>query len=203
MIAFLYVLCCLWLWYPIKVYTPVLKTERVDPRPAGEITSRFDIDEVVKGKSGSILPVKGVLCVGLRFATFRRGNAGEFEVGLQQGNETRGWSVDSDALDDNEFRYFCPGPSFNLMAPFALSVKGRDGTPGKSPTVWLTSDSSLGRANIGGHENTRGLELVVARERRRNPLELIVRDHGAFLVGSLCTLFMGLLSLLWMRRPTV
>jgi hypothetical protein len=202
-IATLFALTCLALWYPVKIYLPIQATERIDPRPAGEITSQFNLIEEVNIQGPlqkEFLPYQGALCVGLRFATFKRANDGEIEVLWQEGRETKSWRVESDALDYNELRYFCPGKNFDPASPFIISVRGRVGVSGKSPTVWLTSDSHLGRATINGHVDTRSLDLSLARERRRSPLMLAQQNDGAFLISSFCTVFMGLFSLAWMRR---
>jgi len=174
---------------------------RMAPSPAGEITDGFHLEQVVvvPGVAQKTLSENKELCFGVRFATYRRENDGKIAVGWRQGTFAKRWLVEVDELADNERRYFCPDRHLKLNIPFSITIDGVHGVSGSSPTVWLTFDVSFGQATVNGKPVKQGLDVGIARKVHLSPSGLIRLDHGAFLVGWLCTLLAGLAALLWMQ----
>lgn len=201
-LVFVFVLACVLLWFPAEKYAPIAGVVRMAPLPAGEITDGFHLEQLVAvpGVAKKMPSKNKELCFGIRFATYRRENDGQIAVGWQQGTFTKRWLVESGELADNELRYFCPGRHLRPDMPFSIAVDGVRGAPGSSPTVWLTSDVSYGLATINGKPAKQSLDVGIARKVHMTPASLIRLDHGAFLVGWLCTLLTGLAALLWMQR---
>lgn len=201
-ITLLFLLMCMFLWLPAERYAAVNETALSSPRPAGEITSAFRLLQTVfiPHLADKLLTKNKEWCFGARFATFRRDNDGQIAVTWEQGVISKRWVVESSELADNELRYFCPGRHLRLDLPFIVAIEGVRGVPGSSPTVWLTSDVRYGQVSINGKPQAQSLDIGVARKVHMTPATLIRLDHGAFLVGWLCTLLTGLAALLWMPR---
>lgn len=196
-----FLLVCISLLIPARHYVSISGTELQAPQPAGEITAPFRLRQEVRNPiSAAEISPGDEMCVGLRFATYRRRMVGQFAVTWRQGNFAKRWLVNTPYLRDNKFSYFCPGEHFKPAEEFSILIEGMDGVSGSSATVWLTTDASLGRAEANGRSLERGLSLQIAREVRMTPAKLIRLDHGAFLIGWLCTLLTGLAVLLWLRQ---
>lgn len=197
----IFLLVCCGLWIPTRHYIPVYGTKLLDPQPAGEITAPFRLHQQVRNPvSAAKMSAGDEMCVGLRFATYQRRMAGQFAVTWQQAAFAKRWLVNAPYLADNQFSYFCPGEHFKPVEVFSILIEGKDGVAGSAATVWLTTDTSLGHAEVNGKSLERGLSMLIAHEVRMTPAKLIRLDHGAFLIGWLCTLLTGLMVLLWLRQ---
>jgi hypothetical protein len=200
-LVFVFILACVLLWLPAERYAPMAGVVRTAPRPAGEITDGFHLEQliVVPNVIKRTLSKNKEVCFGIRFATYRRENEGKIAVGWRQGTFAKRWLVEVNELADNERRYFCPDRHLKLDMPFSITIDGIHGVPGSSPTVWLTVDASYGQATINGKSAKQGLDVGIGRKVHLTPARLIRLDQGAFLVGWLCTLLAGLATLLWMQ----
>ena len=197
----IFLLVCLGLWVPAKHYVPVYGTKLQAPQPAGEITAPFRLQQLVhNSNSAAKISVGDEVCVGLRFATYQRQIEGQLTVTWQQAPFAKRWLVNARSLTDNQYSYFCPADHFNPAEDFSVTVEGKDGVAGSAATVWLTTDASLGHAVVNGRTSKLGLNILMAREIRMIPAKLARVDHGAFLIGWLCTVLTGLAALLWLRQ---
>jgi hypothetical protein len=194
-----FILVCLSLWIPGKHHVPVYETKLQAPQPAGEITAPFRLRQLVHNSSDVTIAATGKTCVGLRFATYRHEMEGQFTVALQQASFARRWVVEARSVVDNQYKYFCTARDFRPGEDFSIAIEGMDGKTGSAATVWLTTDTTLGHAVVNGRVLERGLNIIMAREILMTPRKLIRLDHGAFLIGWLCTLLTGLavLFLFW------
>jgi hypothetical protein len=193
--AVAFVVAALVFWQTFEVYPAISKTELRDPVPAGEIVKGFEIKQTIlpPADEGAAAP-KGVMCIGLRFATYKRKNSGAFTVAWTQADRRGQWLVAASDLADNAFRYFCPDRGIGGNAPFTVSISGGNGRPGSAPTVWLTRDDSLGR--VEGRSDGRALALRVTARKRIGARTIANIRHHAFLASWISTLFIGLVALL-------
>lgn len=181
-------------WLPVQIQSTLYGTQMEDPVPAGEITSGFSISQVVVPRPTHVPAAEGANrhCFGIRFATYMRRNSGRLGVEWQQGLQQRKWKVKAGSLADNTFRYFCPGMGFSARKPFLIRVSGISGRPGKSATLWLTADTSLGALE---RKSGMALALDVVEDRRVGLAETLRVNRGAFLFGWLCTLLVAGIAL--------
>ncbi|MGY0634009.1 hypothetical protein [Luteimonas sp. A478] len=184
-------------WLPFYTQNTLYESGGGGAVPAGEITASFGLSQNVI-PAGSDLPTADGLeyCFGIRFATYQRINRGYLLVNWQQDGRQANWRVDASSLKDNTFRYFCPDVPFSPWQPFELQTSGVDGDPGRSATLWLVDDNRLGQAAVkNATVSDKALQLeVTARKRIDLPATLRV-NRGAFLLGWICTLFVGIVAL--------
>lgn len=199
-LAMAFVLAGLALWIPASVFVPLRNVRTVSPRPAGEITAGF---RLVQQVPDGVAPAqhKGAVCFAVRFATYMRRNRGYIAVSWRQGAAAQQWQVPAGDLVDNALRYFCPQSRFDPSKSFAVAIEGVDGKPSRAATVWLTGNTDFGRADLRGEVIEGGMQMALARHVRLTPRKLIELDHGAFVVGWLCSMLTGIAALFWARRP--
>ena len=70
-------------------------------------------------------------CFAIRFATYKRTNAGKIETSWRQGNVTQSWRVAAADLVDNEFVDFCPRGGIDTDRASLISIRGVDGQAGQ------------------------------------------------------------------------
>lgn len=188
-------------WLPFHTMTTLKETRWTEPKPAGEIRGPFVLDQQVHLPSG-IGKSDRDYCFGIRFATYQRRNSGRVVVEWTQQGQRQRWSVRAGSLVDNKFRYFCPDvPDDAALAPsFGVRISGVDGRPGKSPTLWLVEDESLGTARLNGESTGKGIALDLTERRRTGITDMVRAANGAFLVGWVCTLVIGIVALLYILR---
>lgn len=192
------------LWLPFDSHRVLHSTKPGGSKPAGEIRKGFELSQrVILGRKPlSTGTGERVRCFAIQFATYHRKNAGHLEVHWRQANRFQVWRVDVSELADNAYRHYCPDPVFLIDRPFNLRIRGADGQPGRSPTLWLVGDRRFGTAELdGGDPENKALALQITAYNRVTPASMLRIDHGAFLFGWLCTLAAGTVSLLWALSP--
>ncbi len=186
------------LWLPFESYEVLYATRAAGAVPAGEIGPDFELVQRIHPVAEASADVSGRQhCFAIRFATYARHNEGSLGVHWRQDRRQQQWRVAADALIDNSYRHFCPDTEFDAYRPYLVEVRGMDGTPGKSATLWLVSDTSLGVAQLptGEHPPDKSLALQGSTRRHIGPPEVVRIDHGSWLVGWLCTLAAGVVAL--------
>ncbi|MCX7512888.1 hypothetical protein [Frateuria sp. STR12] len=143
---------------------------------------------------------QGNLCVGIQFATYARRNSGQLGVHWSQPGRTNRWRVESSELEDNQFKYFCPQDGIELDSGFEIAVIGIDGKSGHSPTAWLTADTSLGTVRVNGQPRGKSLVLSFAARKHVTAARILRTNHGAFALGLLLSVIIGLVALLSMKQ---
>lgn len=187
LIGFLFVAFCLLLLLPYTYSKRTYSVPIVGATPADPLAKGRSIDQgfvVPKGTASS--------CLGIYFATYARKNSNQISVTLQDGSNAASWTLASEDLDDNKYRYFCPGWQMLGGDRVRFSLLGMNGTDANSPTVWLTSNGSGGEASLNGRPAGKGVGFALANEVRVSVVSLFRAAHGAFLVGLCATLLMGL-----------
>ena len=189
-------------WLPFHAMDTLEETRWTEPRPAGEIRGGFTLEQHVTPLAPANRKSGGTYCFGIRFATYQRRNQGQVVVRWVQQDQQQEWTVRARRLVDNRFRYFCPDAATRGDVPFDLRISGRNGAPGKSPTVWLVEDDSLGVARVNGRSGEAGLSLKLAERTRIGWAGTLHAGGGAFLWAWLCSVLIGLMVLGYALRPS-
>lgn len=187
------------IWLPFQTMAPLQETQWVAPEPAGEIRGTFVLEQRVTPAMDALLGTRQY-CFGIRFATYQRRNQGTVLVEWAQEGDQQQWRVNSRKLIDNRFRYFCPDAAVRLDVPFDIRISGGKGRPGKSPTLWLVDDVSLGKARLNGEGVQKGVSLKLSERTRIGVSDMLRAGNGAFLFGWLCTVLIGLVALGYVLR---
>lgn len=188
------------IWIPFHTMAPLGGTRWLAPEPAGEIRGAFALEQRVTPGLGGTLRTRQY-CFGVRFATYQRRNEGAVLVDWSQSGARQQWRVRSRRLLDNQFRYFCPDAAGGLDTPFDIRITGEGGRRGRSPTLWLVDDASLGEARLNGVGLGKGISLRVTERTRIGVPDMLRAGGGAFLVGWLCTVLIGFVVLRHALRP--
>ena len=194
-ILFLVLAACVWL--PFTSHEVVFNPGLEKNRPAGQITEGFHLVESVPAlMPGGLRTGEQVDCIALRFATYMRRNEGSLQVTWSQGDRGHRWVLDASALEDNSYVDLCLDRPMDASAPFVLEVSGVDGEPGSAATVWLTAHADAAIRVNGRDFPDVGLALRLSEEKRVGPHDILGLDGGAFFVGFLCSILIGILALL-------
>jgi hypothetical protein len=185
-------------WMPFDHYTVLYKASTSDTVPAGEIDSGFMLVQEVRPPSADV--EAGDLsqpCFAIRFATYARHNNGRLRVYWRQGQQEQWWPVEFDDLADNTYRHFCPDTAFSPYRSFRVEVHGVSGKPGRSATLWLVDDTRFGRATMPSGQGPQGKAIALQGSTRQHigPAGMARIDHGAWLIGWLCTLVIGITAM--------
>lgn len=187
------------LWVPFDSYDVLYGTRPVGAVPAGEIGPSFSLAQDVRPAVAETGPGSDALqhCFAIRFATYARHNAGNLRVYWRQDRHEQQWRVAASDLVDNGYRNFCPEAAFSANRPFRIEIHGVDSKPGRSATLWLAPDTSFGSAQLSG-ERSQGKAVTLQSLTRQHigPAEMARIDHGAWLIGWLCTLAIGITALI-------
>lgn len=185
------------LWLPFDSYTPLYETRSINSVPAGEIVPGFRLAQQVRPPSAGADPGSLSSCFAIRFATYARHNKGLFGVRWRQGRHEQSWTIAFRDLVDNGYRHFCP-MAFSAHRPFQLEVSGVNGKPGRSATLWLVEDTRFGNAELFPEQGAQGkaISLQGSIRHRASAAGIARIDHGAWLIGWLCTLAIGITTLL-------
>jgi hypothetical protein len=92
-------------------------------------------------------------------------------------------------------KFFCPKNGMVLSAPFQIQIVSKDGSTGHSPTAWLTADDRFGTVTFNGKAQQKGLSLAFADHTDLTLKRIIHLDKGAYFLGWLMTLLIGLTAL--------
>ena len=186
------------LWLPFDGYTALYETRQGAAVPAGEIGPGFKLVQQVHPPSawadaGDLLQP----CFAIRFATYARHNDGLLRVYWRQGRHEQWWPVAVDDLVDNSYRHFCPDTAFSADRQFDVEIHGVSGKPGQSATLWLVDDTRFGRAELSPEQRPQGKAIALQGSARQHigPASMVRIDHGAWLIGWLCTLVIGITAL--------
>jgi hypothetical protein len=184
-------------WLPFDGDLVVYQSPDKASSPAGPITASFSLGETAQLPSKTRIPPAGSQpCFGIRFATYARTNRGRLAVGWAQDGSAHSWTVQAGDLEDNTYRYFCPGSNFDPHRPFRLHVNGIDSPPDKAATLWLVDRAPMGNAQPGNDTwHGKGMALAIAARKRVNAGDILRLGHGAFLLCWLCSLFIGMTAL--------
>ena len=192
----IFLIFSLWALIPFDVEQTLVRTKQGRMIPAGEfIAGRVLTQSGVLPESLGSQDALGHLCFGVRFATYARKNTGTLDVAWKQGRSIASWRVLSSDLADNQMKFFCPKNGMVLGAPFQIQIASKDGSAGHSPTVWLTTDDRFGTVTFDGKAQQRGLSLAIADHTNLTLKRIIHLDKGAYFLGWLMTLVIGLVAL--------
>jgi hypothetical protein len=185
-------------WLPFDDYTILYETRTSETVPAGEIEPGFKLIQQVRPPSAEAAGDLSQPCFAIRFATYARHNDGLLRVHWQQGRHEQWWPVEFDGLADNSYRHFCPDTGFSPYRPFHVEVHGVSGKPGRSATLWLVDDTRFGHATMPSEQRPQGKAIALQGSTRQHvdPASIVRIDHGAWLIGWLCTLVIGITALL-------
>lgn len=186
------------LWWPFDTYNVLYATRPGGAVPAGEIQAGFRLSQTLTPPAAvgdDAADPAGQHCVSIRFATYARTNDGHLDVHWSQGPKQQSWRVAMADLVDNSYRFFCPDVKFVAYEPFDIRIAGVDGEPGASATLWLVSDKRFGNAHISGDSAGKTVALQVGIRHRVTSTTMLHLGNGAFLIGWLCTVAIGLLAL--------
>jgi hypothetical protein len=186
------------LWLPFDSYTTLYDTRPGGAVAAGEIGPGFSIVQQVRPPERPAIADTGARhCFAIDFATYARRNNGYLRVTWLQGDRRQQWRVAAWRLQDNAYRHFCPDAAFSAYRPYRIEVRGVDGKPGDSATVWLVADTRLGIAQVSPANLPQGRSMALQGSHRTHVVAAgIARvDRGAFLFGWLCTLAIGIIAL--------
>ena len=202
----LFVAAACLLWLPFDSYTTLYGTGPKGAVPAGEIRSDFRAVQQVRPGAAGTSRDTGTLkhCFAIRFATYARHNDGSLRVLWRQDQRQQQWLVETDDLVDNSYRHFCPEAAFSAYRPYRIEVSGVDGKPGKSATFWMVDDARFGTVQLEAGEQPRNKAMALQGTARRHtaPAQIVRIDHGAWLIGWLCTLAIGIVALVSGFRAT-
>lgn len=184
---------------PFKVADQVAGSNLLNPVPAGEFVDRTWI--LQKGE----IPVLDAvakhgrhLCFGIQFATYARTNRGNLQITWRQGGLVGEWIMRSAHIKDNEFKYFCPSKGIAAGRRFEIAIAGVGTKAGHAPTAWLTGDTRFGTATINGSEQKASLSLRFASFREVTTRHIIHLDRGAYFIGWLTSVLIGLAAIMAM-----
>ncbi|HVI57329.1 MAG TPA: hypothetical protein VM619_00440 [Luteimonas sp.] len=203
-------------WHPFEVRTTLYQTAWRGNKPVGELVDGFQVRQVVPAGLVRTRPsgrksvhwrgphsLRATLrpnCFSIRFATYKRTNGGRIETTWQQGDVAQSWQVAAAGLADNEFVDFCPEGGIDTDRPAMVGIRGIGGRSGSAATAWLTR-SKLEPATVQGKQTgNRSLALQLAYLRRAHPGDIALLGGGAFLLACLCSLGIGLLAFIAVRR---
>lgn len=185
------------LWLPFESYTVLYGTRPGGAVPAGEIRAEFQLAQQVRPPETVEIDNRQPHCFAIRFATYARSNEGELLVRWRQGSGTQIWQVAAADLIDNTYRHFCPDAAFAADRPFHVEIAGLTSPPGDAPTLWLVSDTRFGTARVpDGSPQGKSAALQGSTRNQTDAGEILRINDGAFLIGWLCTLVIGLLALM-------
>jgi hypothetical protein len=136
------------------------------------------------------------LCFGIQFATYARTNRGKLKITWRQGEHVDHWAVRSAPLKDNQFKYFCPEKGVAAGEEFEIAIAGVDIKSGHAPTAWLTGDTRFGTAMINGADQKASLSLRFASFREVTPRHILSLDRGAYFLGWLISVLIGLAAIM-------
>lgn len=186
------------LWLPFDSYTVLYGTKPGGAVPVGEIREGFELMQQVRPPAWDDATATDGLqhCFAIRFATYARRNSGQLQVHWRQGALSQRWRVATDELADNTYKHFCPDAAFSAYQPFHVVVDGIDGKPGDAATLWLVADSRYGTAELPA-DLPQGKSMALQGSTRNHTTagEMLRIDRGAYLLGWLCTLGIGILGL--------
>lgn len=194
----LFVCAAALVWLPFESHEVLYATRPAGAVAAGEIGPGFElVQRIHPVTEASIDANRRQHCFAVRFATYARRNDGSLQVHWRQDRRQQQWRVAADELIDNSYRHFCPDAAFDALQPYLIEVRGMDGKPGKSATLWLVGDTRLGiaRLSAGEHPPGKSLALQGSTRQRIGPAEIVRIDHGSWVVGWLCTLVIGTAAL--------
>lgn len=186
-------------WLPFESYEALYSTHPAGAVPAGEIGPDFQLLQRIHPVAEASPAASGRKnCFAIRFATYARRNDGSLRVYWRQERHQQQWRLAADKLIDNSYRHFCPDSAFDAYRPYLIEVRGVDSKPGKSATLWLVGDTSLGIAQLSGGERPSGKSMALQGSARQHvgPPEAVRIDQGSWLVGWLCTLVAGVVALI-------
>lgn len=198
----LFVAAACLLWIPFHTQDTIYQTAERSAKPAGQIVHGFELTQTVQPTTErhQLTAANEQHCFSIRFATYARSNRGSLSVTWKQAGQKRQWAVQAANLADNSYRSFCPDAPFSINAPFTVRVTGVDGKPGHSATLWLVGDTRLGTARINHMATDKSMALKISVRRPVSVAGIWRIDHGAFVLGRLCTLAIGLIALIPVLR---
>lgn len=202
-------------WRPFGVHAVSYQTGSKGGKVAGEIVRGFHLVQSVPANLYSPSRKRNLSvhwhnpdslgrwttpnCFSIRFASYSRKNRGDLYVGWQQGAASQQWRIHGAGVR-NAYADFCPAAGLDTKAPFQIEVRGIDGTTGSAPTVWLAR-SALPAAEVNGRQvGNRGLNLRLVYARTVGRRAIMGVSKGAFAFGCACSLGIGLIALLAVRR---
>lgn len=198
-LAVLFVAAASLLWLPFDNYTVLYGTRPGGAVPAGEIRAGFELAQQVRPPPADNVASDGPQnCFAIRFATYARHNSGHLQVRWRQGTLSQDWRVDVSDLADNTYRHFCPDLAFSANRPFHVEVIGLDSAPGESSTLWLVADDRFGIAQLPhDYPQRKSMALQGSTRAHIDAAKMLQIDRGAYFIGWLCTLAIGILALIW------
>ena len=180
-------------------YTILPSPQGLEQIPAGEITSGFRLEQAIDWnmRNTSKLKNSDTLCVDVLFANYGdRDNSGNFSLSLQIGHFSQKIIRSAHQVTDNVYQRFC-FDKFYLKdiahKPSTLLLEGIDSPPGKAVTVWMTSDTTLGKARREDRETDKSLIFFVDVQTASNNK----RMH-AIILTLLCCLSVS--ALFWPKK---
>jgi hypothetical protein len=198
-------------WRPFEARAVLYQTPWRSNQPAGELVAGVRIAQEIRGNLVRTRPVKAKSvhwhslqslkpllepnCFALLFATYSRTNTARLRVDWRQGATMQSWDVVSHDLADNTYVDFCPDAGIAINRDFRIAIRGLDGKPGFSPTLWLVQ-SKLAPARVGSDTiGQRSLAVQLLRLQKVGMRDIATVGGGAFLVACLCSLAIVLLLL--------
>ena len=143
------------------------------------------------------------LHLGIRFATYDRVNLGQATLQLEQGSHTQSHTVISNALIDNEVRYFPFSGFADGQAELSLQVLG--GTVEHSPTVWCRYSPNAEPMTLNGFLSDRRIDIEIVYKQANNvSFAKHLGSTGWVFLGLLCFSSLSLVSYtaLALTKPT-
>lgn len=203
-------------WAPFDVRTAVYQTGWRSNKPVGELVDGFRVTQALPAGLVRIRPASkksihwhGVHslrttlrpnCFAIRFATYKRTNAGLIEANWRQGASAQSWRIPAADLADNEYVDFCPRDGIDIDRPATIGIQGVGGRSGSSATAWLTRSKLEPASAQGSDVGKRSLALQLTYMRRVGPREAAALANGAFLLACICSVGIGGLAFLAIRR---
>lgn len=208
----------IFVWAPFDVRTAVYQTGWRNNKPVGELVDGFRVTQALPAGLVKIRPTgkksvhwHGVHslrttlrpnCVAIRFATYKRTNGGSIEAIWRQGDAKQSWRIPAADLVDNEYVDFCPRGGIDVDRSAVIDIRGIGGHSGDSATAWLTR-SKLEPASVqGGHVGKRSLAIQLTYMQRIGPRQAASLGHGVFLLACACSVGIGGLAFVALRRAS-
>lgn len=202
-------------WRPFNFHAISYGVESHNNKVAGEIVKNFRLTQTVPAGLFKVSHKRKMSihwhnpnslghwtepnCFSIRFASYSRRNSGSLLVDWKQGSMSQRWRFNAASLR-NAYRDFCPNHGLDTTRAFQISIRGIDSVKGHAATVWLTKSNPIAATVNGKSIGGRGVLLHLTYLRHVGPRVIAALDNGAFVFACLCSLGLGLLALIAIKR---